>query len=104
AFVCSELVGASCQAACPMDTEAWHYVALIEKGRYEEAYQVIREANPFPAVCARVCDRKCEQRCQLGVSGGEPLGVRALKRFVTDRVSPTAYKPPKIATAGKKIA
>ncbi|MDM8007029.1 MAG: NADH-quinone oxidoreductase subunit NuoF [Phycisphaerae bacterium] len=104
AFVCGELVGASCQAACPMDTEAWRYVALIEKGRYEEAYQVIREANPFPAVCARVCDRKCEQRCQLGVSGGEPLGVRALKRFVTDRVSPTAYKPPKIATAGKKTA
>jgi NADH-quinone oxidoreductase subunit F len=102
AFVCGELVGASCQAACPMDTEAWRYGALIEKGRYEEAYQVIREANPFPAVCARVCDRKCEQRCQLGVSGGEALGVRALKRFVTDRVSPTAYRPPKLATNGPK--
>ena len=102
AFACSGLVGASCQAACPLDTQAWRYVALIEKGRYEDAYQVIREANPFPAVCARVCDRKCEQRCQLGVSGGEAVGIRALKRFVTDRVSPAAYKPPACAKPGER--
>ncbi|MFC1636163.1 NADH-ubiquinone oxidoreductase-F iron-sulfur binding region domain-containing protein, partial [Planctomycetota bacterium] len=46
AFVCKELVGAPCQMACPLDTQAWRYVALIEKGEYEEAYRVIREANP----------------------------------------------------------
>ena len=100
AFVCTELVGAPCQAACPLDTEAWRYAALIEKGLYEEAYQVIREANPFPAICARVCDRKCETRCQLGATGDEPVAIRALKRFVTDRVSPSAYRPPPVARAG----
>ena len=102
AFVCTDLVGASCQAACPLDTEAWRYVALIEAGRYEDAYQVIREANPLPSICARVCDRKCERRCQLGTSGDEPVAIRALKRFVTDRVSPSAYKPPKAAAAGPR--
>ncbi|MHC4591801.1 MAG: FAD-dependent oxidoreductase, partial [Planctomycetota bacterium] len=96
AFVCRDLVGASCQAACPLGTEPWRYVALIEKGRYEEAYQVIREANPFPSVCARVCDRKCEQRCQLGVSGSEPVAIRPLKRFVTDRVDPSVYRPARV--------
>jgi len=101
AFVCTELVGASCQAACPLDTEAWRYVALIERGEYEEAYQVIRRANPFPSVCARVCDRKCERRCQLGTSGDEPVAIRALKRFVTDRVSPSAYRPQRIARNAK---
>jgi NADH-quinone oxidoreductase subunit F len=104
AFVCTELVGAPCQAACPLDTEAWRYVALVEKGRYEQAYRVIREANPFPAVCARVCDRKCEQRCQLGASGDEPVAVRALKRFVTDRVSPSAYEAPPAPPAGPDAA
>ena len=93
AFVCRDLVGAACQAACPLDTEAWRYVALLEKGDYEGAYQVIREANPFPAVCARVCDRKCEQRCNLAATGGEGIAVRALKRFVTERVPPSVYKP-----------
>jgi len=95
AFVCTDLVGAACQAACPLDTEAWRYVALIARGEYEEAYQVMRRANPFPATCARVCDRKCEQHCQLGTSGDDPVAIRALKRFVTDRVSPSAYHPVK---------
>jgi len=101
AFVCTELIGASCQAACPLDTEAWRYVALVEKGQYEEAYQVIREANPFPSVCSRVCDRKCERRCRLGVSGEEPVAIRAIKRFVTDRVAPSAYKPSKAIAPGE---
>ena len=91
AFVCNELVGAPCQSACPVGTEAWRYVAHIARGEYEEAYQVIREANPFPSVCARVCDHPCEERCRAGTSGGEPVAIRALKRFVTDRVDPSAY-------------
>ena len=93
AFVCKELVGASCQAGCPLDTEVWRYVALIEKGKYEEAYKVIRDANPFPSVCARVCGRKCETRCNLAVSGGEAIAIRAMKRFITDRIDPSVYKP-----------
>ena len=48
AFVCSGLVGAPCQAACPLDTEPWRYIALVEKGQYEEAYKVIRDANCSP--------------------------------------------------------
>lgn len=101
AFVCTNLVGAQCQAACPLDTEAWRYVSLIEKGLYEESYQVIREANPFPSICARVCDRKCELHCQLGASGSEPVAVRALKRFITDRIDPSVYKPSQFQIAGK---
>ena len=107
AFVCKNLVGAPCQAACPVDTEPWRYVALIEKGQYEQAYRVIRKANPFPAVSARVCDRKCESRCSLGVGGGESIAIRALKRFVTDRVDPAVYRPEvRSTTSGgaKKVA
>ena len=100
AFVCRDLVGAACQTGCPLDTEAWRYVALLEKGDYEEAYRVIREANPFPSICARVCDRKCEQRCNLSVTGGEAIAVRALKRFVTERVPPSVYKPVRMRRSG----
>ncbi len=101
AFVCRDLVGAPCQAACPLDTEAWRYVALLEKGEYEAAYQVIRQANPFPSVCARVCDRQCETRCTLAAGGGQAIGVRALKRFITDRVDPSTYQPARAARPGQ---
>jgi NADH-quinone oxidoreductase subunit F len=104
AFVCKELVGASCQAACPLGTEVWRYVAMIEKGEYEEAYKVIRQVNPFPSVCARVCDRKCETRCNLAVSGGEAIAIRALKRFITDRIDPSAYKAVRHARDSKNVS
>jgi len=110
AYVCTDLVGAPCQAACPIDTEAWRYVAHIARGEYEQAYHVIREANPFPSVCARVCSHNCESLCRSGAAGKGPIAIRALKRFVTDRVDPSVYKPrrtklpagdiPKLAVVG----
>ena len=97
AFVCKELVGAPCQSACPLGTEAWRYVAHIARGEYDDAYTVIRDANPFPSVCARVCHHPCEERCRAGTSGGDAIAIRALKRFITDRVDPTLYKPQRVA-------
>lgn len=105
AFVCKDLVGAPCQSACPIGTEAWRYVAHIAAGDYEKAYEALREANPFPSICARVCDHKCEHRCRLGTTGEDPLAIRALKRFVTDNVDPGSYVPPRTAKKeNKKVA
>ena len=107
AYVCRGLTGAPCQAACPVGTEPWRYAALITRGEYDEAYRVIREANPFPSVCARVCDHRCEQHCRLAQTGQDPVALRALKRFVTDHVDPSVYKPERRIdplAAGKKVA
>jgi len=95
AFVCKDLVGAPCASACPLGTEAWRYVAYIAKGEYEQAYRTIRDANPFPSVCARVCDHPCEERCRLGATGSRPVAIRSLKRFITDKIDPSTYKPAK---------
>ena len=101
AGVCKELVGAPCQATCPLGTEAWRYVAHISRGEYDQAYSVIREANPFPSVCARVCNHPCESKCRAGTSGGDSIAIRALKRFVTDRVDPSTYVPVRNKVADK---
>ena len=93
AFVCPDLVGAPCQSACPLGTEAWRYIAHIAKGEYEDAYRAIREYNPFPSVCARVCSHPCEYKCRSGQTGLAPISIRALKRFVTDRIDPSIVKP-----------
>ena len=107
AFVCKDLVGAPCQSACPVGTEPWRYIAHLARGEYEEAYRVIRETNPFPSICARVCDHNCESRCKLGTTGSKPVAVRALKRFIADRVDPASYRPvrqPIPENASKKVA
>lgn len=93
AFACKDIIGAPCQSACPVETEAWRYVAYIARGEFEDAYLTIRETNPFPSICARVCDHQCEIKCRAGSSGGDPVAIRSLKRFITDRISPDIYKP-----------
>jgi NADH-quinone oxidoreductase subunit F len=91
---CKELVGAPCQNSCPVGTEVWRYVAHIGRGDYTDAYRIIRQANPFPSVCARVCNHPCEKTCRAGATGGEPLAVRTLKRFVVDRIPPETFSEP----------
>jgi NADH-quinone oxidoreductase subunit F len=93
AFVCKDLVGAPCQSACPIGTEAWRYIAHIQHGEFDAAYQVIRETNPLPSVCARVCNHPCEEKCRAGTSGGQPISIRELKRFVVDRFSRPQVRP-----------
>ena len=106
AGTCKELVGAPCQSACPIGTEVWRYVAHIGRGELNEAYQVIRDANPFPSVCARVCSHPCEDLCRCGTTGGDAIAVRSLKRYVVDQVDPAVYKAePKLADAkAKRVA
>jgi len=94
-----EPVASPCQLACPIGTQAWRYVAHIERGEYEQAYVAIREANPFPSVCARVCDHRCEKSCRLAVAGDAPVAIRTLKRFITDHTDPSVYEPVRAQTA-----
>jgi formate dehydrogenase (NADP+) beta subunit len=73
-----------CMAGCPVHTEAGRYVALIEEGRYREAYHVARRPNPFASICGRICAAPCEPSCRRGKID-QPIAIRALKRFVCER-------------------
>jgi formate dehydrogenase (NADP+) beta subunit len=73
-----------CYKACPVGTEAGRYVALIAEGRYREAYAVARRPNPLASICGRICAAPCEPACRRGALD-EPIAIRALKRFVTER-------------------
>ncbi|MDQ7826575.1 MAG: NADH-ubiquinone oxidoreductase-F iron-sulfur binding region domain-containing protein [Candidatus Eremiobacteraeota bacterium] len=104
ALVCKDLVGAPCQAACPLGTEAWRYISHIARSENEEAYKVIREANPFPSVCARVCSHPCEERCRACTTGNQAVSVRSLKRFIVDRVDPSVYTPERSEDKKHRVA
>jgi len=73
-----------CHTACPVGTEAGRYVSLIAEGRYREAYAVARRPNPLASICGRICAAPCEDACRRGTLD-EPISIRALKRFVTER-------------------
>ena len=47
---------------------------------------------------------RARSAASAGTSGGEPVAIRALKRFVTDRVDPAAYKPRSATGDGSRAA
>ena len=77
---------APCQVACPAHLYIPAYTALIAKGKFKEALDVIRRRMPLPSVCGRVCLHPCETACRRQELE-EPIAIMALKRFVSDHVS-----------------
>jgi NADH-quinone oxidoreductase subunit F len=105
AGVCNNLFASPCQNACPAGVNVPGYLALVSEGRVRDAYNLIRQENPFPAVCGRVCTHPCEQKCRRGQLD-EALAIADVKRYIADKVygmdEPfrTIQYPPK----GKKVA
>ena len=85
---------APCQMACPAGTDAGRYVGLIAQGRFDDAYAVAAEVNPFPSVCGWICTAPCETACRRGTLD-EPVSIRTLKRFAAEHGKLPAVEPPK---------
>jgi heterodisulfide reductase subunit A-like polyferredoxin len=85
AFLVTKRGTSPCKNTCPAETSAQGYIALIQAARYQEALQVIKEYNPFPATVGRVCNHPCEDNCNRG-KVDSPVAICALKRFVADWV------------------
>lgn len=91
ALACKEIISSPCQYVCPIDQEASVYIALIAQGKFKEAFDIIKKDNPLPIVCGRVCHHPCEAVCRAG-EAGEPIAIRALKRFVVDWAIEKGYQ------------
>jgi formate dehydrogenase beta subunit len=76
-------VYAPCTVACPVHTDTRQLVEFIVDGRYEDALDLLLEANPFSSVCGRICHHPCEQSCRRAKVDA-PVGLMRLKRFVME--------------------
>lgn len=90
-----------CQHRCPAHMDVPGYIRLISQGKFEESYRLMKETNPFPAVCGYVCPHPCESKCKRG-DFDRPVAIDALKRFVTDYVFKNRIKLPVPAVEKKK--
>ena len=70
-----------CKTACPAHIAVQGYIKMAAEGRYAEAVRLIRQDNPFPAVCGAVCNRRCEDRCTRGTVD-EPVAIDEIKKFL----------------------
>ncbi|MGI5970983.1 MAG: NADH-quinone oxidoreductase subunit NuoF [Oscillospiraceae bacterium] len=104
--VCSSLYTSPCRNACPASVNVPGYMALVSAGRLMDAYRLIRQDNPFPAVCGRVCTHPCENHCRRG-QVDEPLAICSIKRFIGDYALRDEFLIPEIKplpATGKRVA
>ena len=72
-----------CNHNCPAGADVVGYLALIREGKYREAWELIKQENPFPGVCGRVCPHPCESECNREELGGA-IAIHTLERFLAD--------------------
>ena len=96
---------APCKTNCPAHIAVQGYLKMAGEGRYDEALELIKKENPFPAVCGRICARFCEDGCTRG-DIDSPVSIDEVKKFIAD-IELNAEKrfvPKKYYEYGKKVA
>jgi NADPH-dependent glutamate synthase beta subunit-like oxidoreductase len=72
-----------CNNACGTNEKIQGYLDLVKRGKYLDAYALIKEDMPFPSITGRVCYHPCEQACNRG-QYDEAISIRAVERFLGD--------------------
>ncbi|HEV2522688.1 MAG TPA: FAD-dependent oxidoreductase [Candidatus Acidoferrales bacterium] len=93
-----------CNNACGTNEKIQGYLDLVKRGKYIDAYALIKEDMPFPSVTGRVCYHPCEQACNRG-QYDEAISIRAVERFLGDLGQALARDVVKAGPPnGKKVA
>lgn len=80
-----------CNNACPAGENIQGWLFHAESGDYEQAWRVLVENNPLPAVMGRVCYHPCEAACNRGQLD-ESVGINSVERFLGDEAIKRGWK------------
>ena len=78
---CYDTGTAPCKTACPAHLPVQGYIKMASQGRYMDALKLVKNENPFPAVCGAICNRRCEDACTRGTID-EPIAIDEIKKFI----------------------
>jgi NADPH-dependent glutamate synthase beta subunit-like oxidoreductase len=92
-----------CNHACPAGENIQGWLFHAESGQYEQAWRMLTQDNPLPAVMGRVCYHPCETACNRAQLD-ECVGINAIERFLGDEALRCGWKfaAPAPAT-GKRV-
>jgi len=92
-----------CNHQCPAGENIQGWLFHAESGDYEQAWRVLVEDNPFPAVMGRVCYHTCEGACNRAKLDA-PVGINSVEHFLGDEAIARGWKfAPLKAPTGKKV-
>lgn len=84
---------APCHTACPAGEDQQAWLAHMQSGRPQRAWETLVLANPLPAVTGRVCPHPCERACNRG-SYDQPIAIHGLERWLGDEAIRNHWRYP----------
>ena len=81
---CYETGTSPCKTACPAHLAVQGYIKMAAEGRYMDALKLIKQDNPFPAVCGAICNRRCEDACTRGTVD-KAVAIDEIKKFIAEK-------------------
>lgn len=72
-----------CNNECPTNEKIQGYIDYVKQNKLVDAYKLILEDNPFPAITGRVCYHPCESVCNRK-DYDEALSIHCIERFIGD--------------------
>ena len=82
---CLRCQDAVCVEGCPVRIPIPDFIHAIATGDMANAAEILRGANPLPAICGRVCPQEvqCEESCHMN-NRFSSAAIGHLERFVSD--------------------
>jgi len=108
ASACRKCQEPTCQLGCPAGVDIPKFIRLFLDGNEKDAYEVLRENNIFPEICAWLCpvEQQCEGSCLQAFIGDAPLPIADIQRYLAKQANKNGWSKLRIPkkASGKNIA
>jgi len=108
ALACRKCHEPTCQLGCPADVDIPRFIGLFLDGEERRAYEVLREANVFPEICAWLCpvEQQCQGQCLQRFIGDAPIPIAVIQRYLAEQANKKGWSKLRIPKklTGKNIA
>jgi NADPH-dependent glutamate synthase beta subunit-like oxidoreductase/2,4-dienoyl-CoA reductase-like NADH-dependent reductase (Old Yellow Enzyme family) len=105
---CRKCQEPTCQLGCPAGVDIPKFISLFLDGNEKDAYEVLREKNIFPEVCAWLCpvEQQCEGSCLQAFIGDKPVAIAGIQKHLAIQANKNGWSKLRIPekTTGKNIA
>ncbi len=105
---CRKCQEPTCQVGCPAGVDIPGFIGLFLDGKERDAYEILKQANIFPEVCAWLCpvEQQCQGHCLQGFIGDAPLPIAEIQMYLAEQANRNGWSKLQIParTTGKSVA
>lgn len=81
---CRDCFDPTCRDGCPAGVDIPAFVTALASGDIKRSYEVLRQSNALPEICAYVCpaEVQCQASCVENILSQNPVPIRDLQKYV----------------------